>query len=520
LSVIRLPPHTTQNLVLRKPMAGVAVGGAIAGQAKVAMQAGAEILAEGGNAIDAAVATSFALAAVEPWNSGLGGIGFLLYRPADTGKTVAIDFGPQAPAGLDPNAFKLTGRVGADLFGWPEVEGDRNIHGPLSFAIPGQVDGLGLAHASFGTMDWAMLLERAARLADRGLPVDYWTTLKTAAEARILARYKSSADIYLPGGFPPSAETGVATKFLNLSGLALTLRRLQLKGPRDFYEGSLASDIVEDMHEVGGAIDRRDLAGYRAKIVEPHRIRYRGAEVYCAPLGTAGPTLARVLELLTPHLFRPYGTDAGGFVAYAEALRTAYAERLAEPPGTSTTHFNVVDRHGNMVALTQTLLSIFGSRVVLPATGVLMNNGIMWFDPRPGRANSIAPGKRPLTNMCPTIVARDGRPWLALGASGGRRIMPAVAQILSFVLDHGMDLERAFHHPRIDVSGGPVVDYDPALPLDIRAALTQRFQARAQEATIFPSQYACPSAVMIDPQTGGRTAMSDATSPWSAAIGV
>lgn len=518
--MIRLPPHTTQNLVLRKPMAGVAVGGAIAGQANVAMQVGAEILAEGGNAIDAAVATSFALAAVEPWNSGLGGIGFLLYRPADTGKTVAIDFGPQAPAGLDPNAFKLTGRAGADLFGWPEVEDDRNVHGPLSFAIPGQVDGLGLAHAQFGTMDWAMLLERAARLADRGLPVDYWTTLKTAAEARNLARYPASAEIFLRDGFPPTPETGMPTKFLPLRALALTIRRLQLKGPRDFYEGPLASDIARDVRDVGGVLSALDLAFYRAKIVEPHRIRYRGAEVDCAPKGTAGPTLARVLELLSPQVFRPYGADAASFVAYAEALRTAYAERLAEPSGTSTTHFNVVDRHGNMVALTQTLLSIFGSRVVLPGTGILMNNGIMWFDPRQGRANSIAPGKRPLTNMCPTIVSRDGRPWLALGASGGRRIMPAVAQILSFVLDHGMDLDRAFHHPRIDASGGPVVDYDPALPLDIRAALTQRFQARAQEATIFPSQYACPSAVMIDPQTGGRTAMSDATSPWSAAIAV
>ncbi|MCM0020637.1 MAG: gamma-glutamyltransferase [Tagaea sp.] len=518
--MIRLPPHTTQNLALRKPSAGVAIGGALAGQSHVAMRVGAEILAEGGNAIDAAIATSFALAAVEPWNSGLGGIGFLLYRPADTGKTVAIDFGPQAPAALDPSAFKLTGRTGGDLFGWPEIEGDRNAHGPLSFAIPGQVDGMGLAHAHFGTMDWAMLLERAARLADRGLPVDYWTTLKTAAEAPLLARYPSSAEIFMPGGFPPAPETGVATKFLPLRALALTIRRLQLKGPRDFYDGPLASDIAQDVRAVGGVLSALDLAFYRAKIVEPHRVRYRGADIDCAPRGTAGPTLGRVLDLLSPNVFRPYGADAASFVAYAEALRAAYAERLAEPAGTSTTHFNVVDRHGNMVALTQTLLSIFGSRVVLPDTGILMNNGIMWFDPRPGRANSIAPGKRPLTNMCPTIVSRDGRPWMALGASGGRRVLPAVAQTLSFVLDHGMDLERAFHHPRIDVSGGPAVDYDPALPIDVRAALTQRFDARAQEATLFPSHYACPSAVAIDQQTGGRSAMSDATSPWSAAIAI
>ena len=139
--MIRLPLHTTQNLVLRKPTAGTSFGGVVSGQSHVAMQVGADVLAEGGNAIDAAVAASFALAAVEPWNSGLGGIGFLLYRSAETGKTVAIDFGPQAPANLDPAGFKLTGRKGGDLFGWPEVEGDRNVHGPLSFAIPRQVAG-------------------------------------------------------------------------------------------------------------------------------------------------------------------------------------------------------------------------------------------------------------------------------------------------------------------------------------------------------------------------------------------
>jgi gamma-glutamyltranspeptidase/glutathione hydrolase len=175
--MIRLPPYATQNFTIRKPMTGTAVGGIVSGQARAAMEVGAAILEEGGNAIDAAVAAGFALAAVEPWNSGLGGIGFLLYRPADTGKTIAIDFGPQAPAKLDPSHFPLTGKTGGDLFGWPEVVGNRNVHGPLSFAIPGQVDGLGLAHATFGTMDWAMLLERAARLADRGLPIDYWTTL-------------------------------------------------------------------------------------------------------------------------------------------------------------------------------------------------------------------------------------------------------------------------------------------------------------------------------------------------------
>ncbi|MBI3507217.1 MAG: gamma-glutamyltransferase [Proteobacteria bacterium] len=522
---MRSRPHSVQNLTIRKPGAGSAIGGVISGQAKGAMDIGAEILAQGGNAVDAAVAASFALATAEPWNSGLGGIGFLMFRPADTGKVQVIDFGPQAPARLDPKHFPLTGRLGGDLFGWPEVEGNRNVHGPLSIAVPGQVDGMALALERFGTLPWEMVLEPAARLADRGLPIDFWTTLKVAAGAKDLHRYPSSRDIYLRGGFPPTTESGTPQGYLGMGNLAATIRRLQLKGPRDFYEGAIAADIADDAQALGGVLTREDLASYHARLVEPHLTRYRGAEFACAPVGTAGPTLARVLQLLEPMLFRPFGADAASFVAYADALRQAYTERLAgtpaaSGPATSTTHLNVVDRHGNVVALTQTLLSSFGSRLVLPRTGILMNNGIMWFDPRPGRPNSIAPGKRPLTNMCPTIVSKDGKGWIAVGASGGRRILPSVAQLLSFIVDHGMDLDTAFHHPRIDVSGGDAVEYDPRLPIDVQTALAARFQVRAAEHTIFPASYACPSAILIDPATGGRTGMSDTNSPWSASISV
>jgi gamma-glutamyltranspeptidase/glutathione hydrolase len=518
-------PHVVQNLHVTKPGAGTAIGGVVSGQARASMEIGAGVLAQGGNAVDAAVAAAFAMSAAEPWNSGLGGIGFLMYRKAETGKVSVVDFGPQAPAGLNPAHFPLTGKTGGDLFGWPEVQGNRNVHGPLSVAVPGQVAGLSLALDSFGTFAWEAALEPAAQLADRGLAIDFWATLKIAAGARDLQRYPSSRDIYLPGGLPPSTETGGAQGFLAMGNLAATIRRLQLKGPRDFYEGALAADIADDVQALGGVLTRADLASYRARMTDPHLARYRGAEIACAPAGTAGPTLARVLELVEPTVFRPYGADAASFVAYADALRKAYAERLAgtpaaQGPATSTTHLNVVDRHGNMVALTQTLLSSFGSRLVLPRTGILMNNGIMWFDPRPGRPNSIAPGKRPLTNMCPTIVSKDGKGWFAVGASGGRRILPAVAQILSFVVDHGMDLSAAFHQPRIDVSGGDTVEYDPRLPLDVQTALAARYSVKASEHTIFPANYACPSAVLVDPATGGRTGMSDVMSPWSTSIAV
>ena len=168
----------------------------------------------------------------------------------------------------------------------------------------------------------------------------------------------------------------------------------------------------------------------------------------------------------------------------------------------TTTHLNVVDRHGNMVALTQTLLSVFGSKVVLPSSGVLMNNGIMWFDPRPGSPNSLAPGKRPLTNMNPMIVRRDGKAWFAIGASGGRKILPAVFQVASFLIDHGMSLEDAFHQPRIDASGGDTVSVDPRLPDAMRKALAAAVSDGRDRARRLSDELRVPQRGAARPERG------------------
>ena len=235
--------------------------------------------------------------------------------------------------------------------------------------------------------------------------------------------------------------------------------------------------------------------------------------------------MQRALARLQDVKLRAGGPHADAFLAYARVLREGYAERLATMGETSdhrdpstTTHLNVVDRHGNMVALTQTLLSVFGSKVVLPSSGILMNNGIMWFDPRPGSPNSLAPGKRPLTNMSPMIVRRDGKAWFAIGASGGRKILPAVFQISSFLIDHGMSLEDAFHHPRIDASGGDTVSVDPRLVEPVRKALGDAFPTVDTELVVYPTNYACPSSVLRDPNGGMHYGVSDVMSPWSGAV--
>ncbi|MGZ5145205.1 MAG: gamma-glutamyltransferase family protein [Burkholderiales bacterium] len=516
--------HLVQNWHVRKPITQ-SRDGIVATQNRVAGQAGAEILRAGGNAVDAAVATGFSLAAVEPWNSGLGGVGFMLVYLAKEQRVEVVDFGPISPRKLDPAAYPLTGGYTSDLFTWPTVQDDRNVHGPLSIAIPGHVDGLGLALEKFGTMRFADVMRPAIALADKGIAVDWFLTLKTATMARELARYPTTREIWLQDGFPPVTAAGAPLRRLVLKGLAGTLRRLADAGRRDFYEGEVAASIARDIQAMGGNLALDDLRNYHARIVKPLETEYRGAHIALAPGLTAGPTMQRALRKLEDVKLRSGGPHADAFLAYARILREGYTERLATMGETSdhrdpstTTHCNVVDRHGNMVALTQTLLSVFGSKVVLPTSGVLMNNGIMWFDPRPGSPNSLAPNKRPLTNMCPMIASRNGNAWFALGASGGRKILPAVYQIASFLIDHHMTLDDAFHQPRIDASGGESVGVDPRLPSPIRSALGEQFPVMETELVVYPTNFACPSAVLRDPNGGMHFGITDVMSPWSGAM--
>jgi gamma-glutamyltranspeptidase/glutathione hydrolase len=515
--------HFVQNWHVRKPLVR-SHGGIVASQNRIAAAAGAQVLASGGNAVDAAVATSFALATVEPWNSGLGGIGFMLIYLAREKRVQVVNFGPVSPRKLNPADFPLTGGFTTDLFTWPTVKDNRNVHGPASFAVPGQVAGMGLAIEQFGTKPFAELLEPAIGLADKGIAIDWFLTLKVATTATELSRYASSRAVWLPNGMPPVTLPGSPLGRLKLTGLADTLRQLAKGGPRDFYEGALARRIVDDIAAAGGIITAEDLAQYHACLVPPIEIDYRGAQIALAPNLTAGPSIAHAFAAVAKTRFASGGPDAAAYVAYAQALRDVYAERLQTMGDSSdqqapscTTHFNVVDREGNMVAVTQTLLSVFGSRFVLPDTGILMNNGIMWFDPRPGSPNYLGPNKRPLTNMCPVIVRRSNGSGFAIGASGGRKIMPAVFQLTSFLVDYGMTLEDAFHQPRIDASGGDAVGVDPRLSGEVRAALAAKFPINETELVVYPTNFACPSAVLLDAASGERFGMTDVLSPWSGA---
>jgi gamma-glutamyltranspeptidase/glutathione hydrolase len=521
-------PFRPEGSFVKKAVA--AHGGLVASQSLAAARVGAAVLAEGGNAVDAAVATGFAVGVLEPWMSGIGGGGFMLVAMAGAAEVQCVDFGMIAPKALDPADYPLTGGTAAGLFEWPAVEGDRNLKGPLSVAVPGHVDGMRVAHEAFGTLPWADLLAPAVAIAEAGLPVDWFTTLSIAVAARELAEFDGARRVYLPGGLPPAPNPAEgAPPRLPLGRLDVTLRRLAKAGPRDFYEGETAAAVVAEMQRLGGRLSAADLRDYGARILPALSIPYRGLEVAAPPGLTAGPTLARVLELLTAELDPAPGAMPGpdAYRCYAAALGRAYKERLetmgdaGDGDGRSgarapscTTHVSVVDRHGNMVALTQTLLSRFGSKVLLEDSGILMNNGIMWFDPTPGRPNSIRPGKRPLSNMVPTVLRKDGVPWVALGASGGRRILPAVAQLLSFLVDFGLEIEAAFHCPRLDASGAGVT-LDRRLPPEVAAALEPALAMRRGALDLYPVLFASPNAVLRELPGRLNRGMADIASPWS-----
>lgn len=506
--------------VVRKTVIRTA-GGLVASQHRRAAEAGAQVLAAGGDAVDAAVAVSFAAGVAEPWMSGpMGGGAMTLYR-ADQNRAQVVYFGMRSPAGLDPAHYPLagTGAVSTDLFPWPAVVDDRNARGATAVAVPGTVAGMELAHATHGRLPWRELLQPAIALAREGLPVDWYTTLMIAGSARWLARDADAAQMFLDDGIWP--KTGgwatAAGQRIMMARAADTLACLAEDGPRAFYEGDVGAQLARDVRDKGGCLTPQDLRDYRASIQEPLSIPYRGGRVYATPEMTAGPSLARCLQRLQTRLQPGQAPDAGAFLAYADVLREEYRWRLSnmgdnEDPRTPacTTHFSVVDRHGNQCAVTQTLLSAFGSHVVSPSTGMLLNNGIMWFDPEPGKANSLAPARRCLMNICPVIGEADGRRF-ALGASGGRKILPAVMQLVSFLVDYRMSLEDAFHHARLDASTD-IVTLDPGLPVQAYQAVAAAYPHAQAPRTFYPYAYACPSAVLRD--GGENQGCTEIMAPW------
>ena len=499
--------------------------GVVAAQHRLAAIAGAEVLAAGGDAVDAAVATSFVIGVVEPWMSGPAGGGAMMLWRADQDQALALNHGMRAPAALDPADYPLSGHGAAgDLFPWEHVTDDRNVQGATAIAVPGVVDGLGQAHARFGRMPWAELLSPAIDHARRGMLVDWFASLVIASCTRQLADDAAAAALFLEDGKWPmiSGWTAPAEKRLNQSRMADSLDQIACYGARALYDGDLGAAMAADVQAKGGCLSVEDLRAYSADFDAPLSFSYRDSKFHVVPGLTAGSTFRDTFATLeAAAMGGAPGPDS--YAEMADALKAAYARRLEimgdtgespEAPG-CTTHFSIVDVQGNMVAQTQTLLSIFGSRVVSPSTGFLMNNGIMWFDPVQGRPNSLGPGKRCLMNVCP-VIGEQGDRRFAFGASGGRKIMGAVAQLSSFVTDFSMDLADAFHQPRIDVSNHDHLIADDSLPADVLERLRQHHQVTETRRTVFPYAFACPAGVMR--RSTLNSGCTEIMSPWGDAI--
>ena len=494
--------------------------GVVVAQNVRAAQAGAEILRKGGNAIDAAVATGLAIGAIEPWMSGIGGVGFMTIWSAKEKRAWTVDYGPISAKKLDPATYKIVGPGPANPFAWPDILEHRNEMGYHSIAVPGMVAGLSKALERFGTLKWQDVIAPGLALAKRGMQLDWYMQVMIANGAEWLSQFPASKAAYLPDdGRVPTLDWQGNTRYLKLGNLGETYQRLSDGGAREYYEGSLAHDIAADLQAGGSAISYDDLASYEARIVEPLSFEHGGATINVAGGLTAGPTLKRAIELAGTNTKGQGGPGADFFLAIAQGMHQAYEERLKslgdKPSNTCTTHFCVADSEGNLVALTQTLMSLFGSCVMLPKTGITMNNGMLWFDPEPNRPNSIEPGKRPLCNICPVVVTKDGQPWFCIGASGGRRIVPAVSQLSLMLIDRGMDVEAAFHQPRIDVSGVGPIRVNRDLPDAVKKAIAGKLPIVEVANQVSPLGFANPSCIVRDPKTGELTGMNEVMSPWA-----
>ncbi|MTH65918.1 gamma-glutamyltransferase family protein [Paracoccus shanxieyensis] len=517
-------PNLSRAISLSKP-ATRSTGGVVTAQNRQAAQIGAAVLAQGGSAVDAAIATSFALGVLEPWMSGIGGVGAMLVKP-DGGPVTAIDAGARSPATLDPADFPLTGGADGDLFGWPSVLEDRNVIGAKSVCIPGLLRGLEAAHARFGRLPWADLVAPAIRLAEDGPIVDTATTAWIAQDMARLIRNEATAAMFLPGGLPLSAPAAVGAKVVRMANpaLAATLRRIAAEGPGALYQGQIAEKLAADIQSLGGYLSTDDLSGFDAVVTEAASEPYRDHTLHLLPELNGGVTVALALRNLaqTPKPSGPLPSPAE-VVASAKALARAWEHRFAKLGDRAertlpscTTHLSVTDRDGMSVSLTQTLLSLFGSRVLSPSTGILLNNGVNWFDPRPGRINAIGPDRKALANYSPMMMSGLDGSVTALGGSGGRKILPAVYQALIHLADYGMTLQEAIAAPRYDLSAPPLIVADMRLGQPVLDALAAEFPTVLTERMMHPNNFTTLGATR---RAGGITeGMAEPWHPWAEAV--
>jgi gamma-glutamyltranspeptidase/glutathione hydrolase len=468
--------------------------GMVVSQRKIASEVGAQILKKGGNAIDAAVATGLALAVVLPRAGNLGGGGFMIVHLAKENKTLAIDYREKAPSAADRDLF-------LDENG--DYDKKKAQFSLLSAGVPGSVAGFHHALTKYGTITWQEALEPAIKLAEQGfeIPHDLANTLASERYRKRLSSNPAAAKVF----FKKDKSIYSAGETLVQTDLAWTLKQLSKNGPDAFYKGEIAKLIVQEMEANGGLITLEDLKNYNVAERKPLVGQYKNFEIVSMPPSSSGGThLIQMLNMLEEFPIKEMGFGSADSIhILAEVMKRAYADRskyLGDSdfykvpssltskdyakalnkdisveeitpssevaPGNpypyespDTTHFSVMDQYGNAVSNTYTLNFSYGSGMMIPGTGMLINNEMDDFSSKPGtpngygllgsEANAIEPNKRPLSSMTPTIIFKDNEPYMVFGSPGGSRIITTVLQVAMNVMEHDMNIAQAVHSPRM-----------------------------------------------------------------------
>lgn len=474
-------PYDKNGDMIRTDRGATGKVGVVSTSKVEASRIGAEILRKGGNAIDAAVAAGFALGVVEPNSSGLGGGGFMLIRIAKTGETVFIDFRERAPQKSSPEMWT----VGAD----GKVVGNQKLEGGKAAAVPGEVAGLLYALENYGTMSREQVIRPAANLAKNGFYVTPTLSNDMKSQFDKLEKYPESAKVFLnQEGLPYEVDD----LFTN-PDMAKTLDIIIKNGKDGFYKGEVAEAIVKTLNKYDGLYTMEDLANYKPLVRQPVKGTYRGYEIISSPSPSSGGAIViEILNILENFDIGSLKVNSPEYLhLFSEAYKLAYADRAkymgdsdytpvpmkgfvskkyakeiakdidlkvshdskAHDPwlyeSEDTTHYSIADKEGNMVAITKTVNGLFGNSAVVDGYGFVMNNEMDDFVLGAGHPNSVAPSKTPLSSMSPTIVLKDGKPFMVLGSPGATKIISTVSQVISRVIDHKMGMQDAIDAPRL-----------------------------------------------------------------------
>jgi len=521
----------------------VAGRGVITSNHPLASAAGIEMYSQGGNAFDAAIASLFALTVVVPASVSIFGAGYFVVRASNTGKIETIDNYAVAPLKATEDMYEIVKerQPGQDIF---ETVGRKNIVGPLAVATPGTLKAWEYVNERYGELDFQTVIAPAIRLARNGYRPSPLMTFSIEHNKPSIAASPATAKTFLPGGKPVDLSTKIV-----MPEYADTLMKISENGSDSLYCGEVGQDVVKFMEENHGLITMEDLAGYRLVMREPVKGVYReDYEIYSmAPSSSGGTHIIQMLNMLESF---DIGSMGFGSVEHlhliAETLKIAYADRqrfmgdpaLVKMPlggliskryaeerakeiggrsriygpgdpfnylgeGDETTHVSSMDADGNVVAATQTLNGGYGSGVTVPSLGILLNNCMALFDPRPNRANSVAGGKRMLSSMSPTIILRRGEPYLCIGTPGGLQIFPSIAQAIVNLIDFKMGIQEAVEAPRIWTMGikgtpGERLLVESVIPQEVMASLA----ARGHDVLPVTNVSGGMNGVLRDPDTG------------------